>query len=46
MKETKKLPPKEVIVNRLEGYIRRIESEKLKREALDTLYILKRILEP
>ena len=44
--KTAKLPSKKVIVNRLEGYIRRIESEKLKREALDTLYILKRILEP
>ncbi len=41
-----RLPKKKEIVNRIKGYIQRIEDEKIPREKLDTLYILKRLLEP
>ncbi len=41
-----KLPKKKEIVNRIKGYIKRIEDEKTPREKLDTLYILKRLLKP
>lgn len=33
-----------ILTNRIHEYIQRIEEEDLKREGLDTLYILKNIL--
>jgi len=40
----KQIVTSEVIANRVLGYIDRIKSEKIPREKLDTLFILKNIL--
>ncbi len=42
--EMMKLPKKKVIVNRIRGYIERLETEKTKREDIDVLFVLKNIL--
>jgi len=43
---TIRYPNKSVIINRIKGYIQRITEEKIPKEELDTLFILKRLLEP
>lgn len=44
MKNKQKYPKKQVIINRILGYIDMIEEEKTPRKELDTLFILKKII--